>query len=76
MMNLSPMKAITAHCKECVYDNKDSGTWRQQTEACQITSCPLHQHRPVTGGRNASSRKLDLTEEERKARAKRMASKN
>lgn len=42
-------KSINAKCKECVYDSvAGHGTWRQQTEACTCTSCPLYPVRPVS----------------------------
>ena len=34
--------AIDAMCKHCIYDaNSGAGTWRQQTEGCTSTTCPL-----------------------------------
>jgi hypothetical protein len=39
-------KAINDKCKDCTYDELDSGTWRQQVSACDITGCPLHPYRP------------------------------
>ena len=39
-------KAINAMCKNCTYDHMDKGTWRQQTESCTITRCPLWLVRP------------------------------
>lgn len=42
-------KAIDAYCKDCTYDPKaGGGTWRQQTEACTITRCPLYPVRPLS----------------------------
>ena len=42
-------QAINAMCKQCIYDPRGGdGTWRQQTEACDVTSCPLHEYRPVS----------------------------
>jgi hypothetical protein len=38
--------AINAMCYECIYDKSDTGTWRQQVEACQSTNCPLYHLRP------------------------------
>ena len=35
-------------CKDCVYDDKSTGTWRKQTEDCEIALCPLHPVRPRT----------------------------
>ena len=40
-------KSINAMCKNCTYDPLcGGGTWRQQTEACNITRCPLWAVRP------------------------------
>lgn len=39
-------KSINAMCKNCTYDSQDKGTWRQQTENCNITRCPLWLVRP------------------------------
>ena len=44
-------QAINAKCKECIFDSRASGKWRQQTEACRIESCPLHPYRPLATGR-------------------------
>ena len=40
-------KAIAGKCKECIYDELDQGTWRQQVKACDIESCALHRYRPM-----------------------------
>lgn len=41
--------AINAMCKLCIYDPwAGCGTWRQQTEACTATHCPLYPLRPVS----------------------------
>lgn len=39
--------SINAHCKSCIYDKAEPGTWRQQVEACTVTSCALYPHRPL-----------------------------
>lgn len=39
-------KVIDDKCKDCSYDKHCNGTWRQQVEACQVTSCPLYPVRP------------------------------
>jgi hypothetical protein len=39
-------QAINAKCKDCIYDPKAGGTWRQQVEGCTITACGLHPYRP------------------------------
>jgi len=41
-------KCIEAKCKDCTYDPLDKGTWRDQTERCNIQSCPLWPVRPMT----------------------------
>lgn len=43
---MSRARAIDQHCKDCIYDPAEPGNWRQQTEACEITSCPLWPYRP------------------------------
>jgi len=45
---MTRQKAIEAKCKDCIYDSLAGGTWRQQTEECAATECPLHPYRPVT----------------------------
>ena len=40
--------AINAMCRQCIYDPKGSGTWRQQVEACTSPNCPLYPLRPVS----------------------------
>jgi hypothetical protein len=47
-MKTSPKRAIANHCKDCIYDAHCSGNWREQVEACVITTCDLHDHRPLT----------------------------
>ena len=45
----SMRKAIDAMCKWCIYDPLSGlGTWRQQTEGCTSTDCPLYELRPVS----------------------------
>ena len=44
---ISLRKAINDCCKDCTYDELSGlGTWRQQTEACLVITCPLHPVRP------------------------------
>ena len=45
---VSLRKAINDKCKDCIYDNLDVGTWRQQVEACTVNGCPLYPARPVS----------------------------
>lgn len=49
---LTPMQAIVAMCKSCIYDAyaQGAGTWRQQVEDCTAPDCPLFHLRPVTKG--------------------------
>jgi hypothetical protein len=43
--------AIDAMCKYCIYDEAaGNGTWRQQTQACTATTCPLYEWRPMSTG--------------------------
>jgi hypothetical protein len=44
---MSLRKAIDEKCKDCIYDKGAPGTWRQQVAACTITSCSLHEYRPM-----------------------------
>lgn len=37
---------IDLACKDCQYDPQGKGTWRQQTEACNVEVCPLWAVRP------------------------------
>ena len=41
-------KAINAHCKSCIYDDKAAGTWRAQVTLCTCTNCALYEVRPTT----------------------------
>ena len=43
-------EAIAAKCRDCIYDDKAAGTWRQQVTACHLTACPLWRFRPLAGG--------------------------
>ena len=53
----SAKKCIANMCKECIYDHTEPGSWRAQTEACTITSCPLYPVRPMTTASVAGNRK-------------------
>jgi len=41
-------KAINDKCKECIYDERGSGTWRQQVDECTCRICPLWPVRPAS----------------------------
>ena len=43
---MTRQQAIDAKCKDCIYDELDVGTWRQQIERCEITDCALWEYRP------------------------------
>jgi len=43
----SRKQAIDDHCKDCNYDELDTGTWRQQVAKCTRTTCDLYQFRPM-----------------------------
>jgi len=46
-MKLTRQQAINEFCKSCIYDSKDSGTWRDQTSNCTMTECSLFEYRPL-----------------------------
>lgn len=41
---------LNAHCKDCIYDPANGGTWRQQVENCTVKTCSLYQVRPLRKG--------------------------
>lgn len=41
-------KAIDTKCRECIYDDKSTGTWLKQVEECTAIGCPLYPVRPQT----------------------------
>ncbi|GEM_PF-4515505 len=48
----SRQKAINLMCKDCIYDDHEHGTWRQQVEDCPSRrSCPLWNFRPTSVGK-------------------------
>jgi hypothetical protein len=54
---MSMRAAINAKCKDCIYDKCAPGNWRQQVEACTISTCSLWVYRPKSssgrdGGRS------------------------
>jgi len=50
-------KAIEEKCKDCIYDELDTGSWRTQTEKCTDKECPLWDVRPVTIASRDKARK-------------------
>ena len=55
-------KAIAAKCKECIYDELDQGTWRQQVQACEISSCALYDYRPKSNARSETRPKRAISD--------------
>jgi hypothetical protein len=47
-------RAIAAMCKQCVYDPRAAGTWRQQVAICSSIDCPLWRFRPLPSVAHAS----------------------
>ena len=43
---MTRQEVINEKCKECIYDSEDSGTWKMQTEACELVDCALWDYRP------------------------------
>ena len=43
---MTRQQAINEKCKECNYDPEAEGTWKTQTEACDLTDCALWPYRP------------------------------
>lgn len=43
--------AVNDYCRWCIHDPASGlGTWRQQTQGCTATDCPLWPHRPLPSG--------------------------
>ena len=62
--NLTPLKAIKAHCLDC------SGGFYPNQKECEIPHCPLYMYRLGTN----PNRKLNLSDEQRKAIGERLHS--
>lgn len=41
-------RSIDNHCKQCVYDPLNGGTWREQVTLCTVSVCSLHPVRPLS----------------------------
>jgi len=37
---------VNAHCCECIYDELEPGTWRNQVKNCPVVNCSLYPVRP------------------------------
>jgi len=55
---MSLRKAVDAHCKQCIYDHCEKGTWLEQVERCESVECPLWTFRPVSNATIAKRREL------------------
>jgi len=62
----SPVKDIRAFCVKCVGDSSNGRKPLKAVRNCQVHFCPLHPYRMGTN----PFRKLDLSEEDRKTRAR------
>jgi len=40
-------KAVDNHCRDCIYDEQEIGTWRAQVELCTAIDCDLFLFRPL-----------------------------
>ena len=47
---MSLRAVINAKCRECVYDAKAAGTWREQVAQCSVIRCALWPMRPAPSG--------------------------
>ena len=46
---MSRTQAINDKCRDCIYDPKSPGTWREQVEKCTSENrCALWPYRPMT----------------------------
>lgn len=46
---MSRTKAINEKCRDCIYDPKAAGTWREQVQSCQSEkTCALWPYRPIS----------------------------
>lgn len=52
---MSLRKAINEKCKDCIYDEIERGTWREQVTGCTIQSCPLWAVRPTSSSARAAA---------------------
>ena len=65
MKRPSLRKAIYRHCRDCIFNPKSSGKWRQQVLACTSLNCALFEVRPIpsTTSRKGSPQKTILGDE-------------
>lgn len=55
MGRTSLRSAINAACRECLFDPKEEGGWREQIEACTSFRCPLYPVRPIPRRRGSQA---------------------
>lgn len=41
-------RSVNDHCKSCIYDPSEPGTWREQVTRCTVMTCSLYPIRPVS----------------------------
>lgn len=51
---LTRQGAISAKCKDCIYDPCEPGNWVQQVTACTSPDCPLFPYRPISKSKKGS----------------------
>jgi hypothetical protein len=44
---MTRQQAINAKRKDCIYDQLDTGTWKDQVTACMLAGCPLYEFSPL-----------------------------
>ena len=50
-------QCVENHCKDCVYDPTEPGSWRKQVSECGIIDCALWEVRPRTMAEIEKNRK-------------------
>jgi hypothetical protein len=58
---MSMRKAINEKCKWCIYDQCAPGNWRQQVQACTISTCSLWAYRPKSSAGKAEAGSVQKT---------------
>ena len=68
MKKLTKQQAIDLHCKDCLYDEYDTGSWRKQTTQCEMKACTLYPYRPIDKAAMAEKRAVKLASMSNKER--------
>jgi hypothetical protein len=58
---MSMRAAINAKCKDCIYDSCAPGNWRQQVQACTISTCSLWAYRPKSSAGKSEASSVQKT---------------